>query len=108
MPEHEHRHLVRIDPASVCAVAALENDPFYRSICAAYERDAARRRTVLARYFDYSIQEGRDMGQYVHLADCTRGVAVWLLPQAAGVKSRAAHNKRMFLETTLGAEGCAN
>lgn len=108
MSEHEHKHVLRIDPASASAVAALENDPFYRSICAAYVRDAVRRRAVLAQYFAYSIQEGRDIGRCVHLPDRTRGVAVWLLPQAPDVQSCAAHKKRVFLEMTLDAEGCAN
>jgi GNAT superfamily N-acetyltransferase len=108
MSEHEHKHVVRIDPASASAVAALENNPFYRSICGACVRDAVRRRAVLTQYFARSIQEGREIGRCVHLADRTRGVAVWLLPQAPDVQSRAAHNKRVFLETTLDAEGCAN
>jgi GNAT superfamily N-acetyltransferase len=108
MSEHRHKHVARIDPACASAVAALENDPFYRSICTACVHDAIRRRAVLAQYFAYSIQEGRDIGRCVHLADRARGVAVWLLPQAPDVQSRAAHNKRVFLETTLPAEGGAN
>lgn len=108
MSEHAHKPLVRIDPATASAVAALENDPFYRSICAAYRGDAVRRGEALAQYFAYSIQEGKDIGRCVHLADAARGVAVWLLPQAPDVESRAARNKRVFLETTLDAEGCAN
>jgi GNAT superfamily N-acetyltransferase len=100
--------VVRIDPACASVVAALENDPFYRSICAAYARDAARRREILVQYFAYSIQEGKDIGRCVHLEDRMRGVAVWLLPQAPEVQSRVARNKRVFLETTLDAEGCAN
>ncbi len=107
MSECQHQHLERVDPAAATAVAALENDPFYRSICASYVHAAARRRAVLAQYFAYSIQEGRDVGRCVHLADRTRGVAVWLLPQAPDVQSRAADKKRAFLEATLDAEGCA-
>ena len=102
------RHAVSIDPACASAVAALENDPFYRCICGAYVRDVVRRRALLAQYFAYSIQEGRDIGRCVHLADPARGAAVWLLPQAPEVQARAAHNKRMFLENTLDAEGCAS
>ena len=108
MSDHGSKPKLEMDPASACAVAALENDPFYRAISAAYEGDAVRRRAVLAYYFDYSIQEGRNIGRCVHLADRTRGVAVWLLPQSAEVQSRAVRNKRAFLETTLAAEGCAN
>jgi GNAT superfamily N-acetyltransferase len=62
----------------------------------------------LAQYFAYAIQEGRDIGRSVHLADRTRGVAIWLLPQAPEVLSRAAEKKRVFLETTLDPVGCAN
>jgi GNAT superfamily N-acetyltransferase len=100
--------VVTIDPACASAVAALEDDPFYRAICGASVHDAARRRVVLTQYFAYSIQEGRAIGRCVHLADPARGVAVWLLPQATDAQARAAHDKRVFLETTLDAEGYAN
>lgn len=108
MLEHEREHAVTIDPANASAVAALENDPFYRSICASSARNTVRRRAILAQYFAYSIHAGRDIGRCVHLADPMRGVAVWLLSQPPDVQSRAAHNKRVFLETTLDAEGCKN
>jgi GNAT superfamily N-acetyltransferase len=100
--------LVKTDPASASAVAALEDDPFYRSICAPYHSDTVRRRAVLAKYFDYSIQEGRELGRCIHLADEARGVAVWLLPQSPELESQAAERKRTFLQTALNAEGCAN
>jgi GNAT superfamily N-acetyltransferase len=99
---------MKTDPATPSAVAALEDDPFYQSICAPYEADTVRRRTLLAKYFDYSIQEGRELGRCVHLADEARGVAVWLLPQAPEVESQAAQQKHIFLQTELIAEGCAN
>lgn len=103
-----HQLLIKKDPASPNAVAALEDDPFYQSICAPHAGDSARRRAVLAEYFDYSIQEGREVGRCVHLADEACGVAVWLLPQAPEVESQAAQQKRTFLETALAPEGCAN
>jgi GNAT superfamily N-acetyltransferase len=96
------------DPASPSAVAALEDDPFYRSICAPHEADTVRRRAALAQYFDYSIQEGRELGRCIHLADEARGVAVWLLPKSAEQESQAAERKRTFLHSALRAEGCAN
>jgi GNAT superfamily N-acetyltransferase len=102
------RYAMRTDPASRSAAAALESNPFYRSICGPRARDAASRHEVLEQYFAYSIQEGKDFGRCVHLADRARGVAVWLLPQTADLQSGAAHRKRVFLETALGAEGCAN
>ena len=97
-----------LDPAAASVVAALEDDPFYRSICAVYADDIGRRRAVLEQYFTYSILEGRSIGRCVHLADPARGVAVWLLPQASEVLSRSARQKRAFLEATLLPEGCAN
>ena len=99
---------MRVDPASATAATALENDPFYQSICAGYVHDAVGRRAVLTQYFAYSIQEGKEIGRCIHLADSARGVAVWLLPQAPDVRSRAAQNKRVFLQATLDAQGCAN
>jgi len=108
MSEQEMNLKQKPDPACATVVAALEKDPFYRSICAGHRSDEHRRRAVLAKYFDCSIQEGRDLGRCVHLPDRERGVSVWLLPQHPDVKSRAAHNKRAFLRETLESQGCAN
>jgi GNAT superfamily N-acetyltransferase len=99
---------MKTDQATPSAVAALEDDPFYRSICAPDGGDTARRRAVLAAYFDYSILEGRELGRCVHLADEARGVAVWLLPRSPELESQAAERKRTFLQAALRAEGCAN
>ena len=108
MSKETRQTQVKPDPASGSAVAALEDDPFYRSICAPYADDAHRRRSILAAYFDYSTQEGQELGRCIHLADEARGLAVWLLPQPPQKANRAALQKRAFLETTLSAEGCAN
>lgn len=108
MSEHEQKQVVTIDAACGSAVAALEDDPFYRAICGGYVGDAAQRRLVLAEYFAYSIWEGAEIGRCVHLPERARGVAVWLLPQAAEVRARAAQNKRSFLEATLDAAGREN
>ena len=108
MPAREHKHVALLDPAAVSAVAALEDDPFYRSICAGFAGDQTRRRHALAQYFDYSIQEGTAFGRSLHLPKPAQGVAVWRLPQPAEVQAHAAHTKRLFLQTMLDAEGCAN
>lgn len=100
--------MTSLDPACAGVVAALEGDPFYRAICGNDAEDAVRRRTILAQYFDYSIHEGRVIGRSVHLADPALGVAVWLLPQDVDVESRAAHDKRAFLEAILDEEGRSN
>jgi len=101
-------HVIKTNPASLSAAAALEDDPFYRSICAPFYSDTVRRRAVLTKYFDYSIQEGRELGRCVHLADEASGVAVWLLPQSQELESQAAERKRTFLGAALTPEGCAN
>ena len=93
------------DPACGSVVAALEDDPFYRSISEEFAGDLAQRRSVLTRYFAYSIEEGRALGRTVHLADPSSGVAVWLLPKSDEIRARAAADKRLFLEDTLGARG---
>jgi len=97
-----------LDAACSATVAALESDPFYRSISEEFEGNTARRRLVLEQYFAYSIQEGRDIGRTVHLADPAQGVAVWLLPQSGENYERSARAKRSFLGSTLGAIGAAN
>jgi GNAT superfamily N-acetyltransferase len=97
-----------IDPACGSVVAALEDDPFYRSISEELAGDVTERRSVLTRYFAYSIEEGRALGRTVHLADPSRGVAVWLLPQPDEIRTRAAAQKRQFLANTLGARGTRN
>jgi GNAT superfamily N-acetyltransferase len=99
---------VKTDPACSSVVAALEDDPFYRSISEAFAGDVAERRSVLTRYFAYSIEEGRALGRTVHLADPSRGIAVWLLPQSDAIRTRAAAQKRLFLENTLGTRGTGN
>ena len=93
------------DPAITGAVAALEDNPFYRSISTSFGRDIAQRRAALAQYFAYSIREGQQVGRCVRLADQTRGVAVWLLPQQPDIQAQLARQKREFLETCLGQAG---
>src|SRR5438552_3473522 len=96
------------DPACCSAVAALEDDPFYRSISEEFSGDIVKRRSVLAQYFSYSIEEGRALGRTVHLADHSCGVAVWLLPRSDERQALAAREKRLFLESNLGARGAGN
>jgi len=99
---------VKADPACQSVVAALEDDPFYRSISEQFAGDIVERRRALTRYFAYSIEEARSLGRTVHLADPTQGVAAWLLPQSDEIRARAAAQKRPFLENTLGARGVRN
>ncbi len=100
--------MVKPDPATRSAIAALETDPFYHSICAPHGDDPKKSRAILERYFDYSIQEGRELGRAIHLPNAAQGVAVWLLPQPGDVESQAAQRKHAFLERTLEPEGWQN
>ena len=97
-----------MDPACGSVVAALEDDPFYRSISEEFAGDIAQRRRALTRYFAYSIEEGRTLGRTIHLTDPSQGVAVWLLPQPDEIRARAAERKRAFLQDTLGSRGVRN
>lgn len=100
--------MAKPDPASRSAVAALETDPFYQAICAPARNTPKKSRAILERYFDYSIQEGRELGRAIHLPNAAQGVAVWLLPQPEAVESEAAQRKHAFLQTTLEPEGWQN
>lgn len=97
-----------LDPACASAVAALEHDPFYRRISEQFADEDVRRRAALAEYFDYSIQQGARTGRVVHLDEAHVGVAVWLLPQSAGVAQREQMRKHTFLLAVLGEQGCTN
>ena len=99
---------VKTDLACQSVVAALEDDPFYRSISEEFAGDIAQRRRALTRYFAYSIEEGRTLGRTIHLTDPSQGVAVWLLPQPNEIRARAAERKRAFLQDTLGSRGVRN
>lgn len=113
MTVHHHQGTVLLnldqrDLACRSVVAALEDDPFYRSISEEFASDVAQRRAVLEWYFAYSIDEGRTLGRAVHLQEASLGVAVWLLPQSDEMLARAAKDKASFLERTLGAQGAGN
>jgi len=96
------------DSACATAVAALEDDPFYRSITVEFGADDARRRAALAAYFDYSVGQGTRIGRVVHLEPADIGVAVWVLPQGDEVHERERTRKHAYLQEVLGESGCEN
>src|SRR5882672_278859 len=100
------RHM--LDPACSSAVAALEDEPFYRSITEKFAGDITKRRTALAEYFDYSIREGSRFGRTVHLAENSYGVSVWSLPQPDDLYAQIVKEKQAFLQVYLGAAGAKN
>lgn len=97
-----------LHPACASAVAALEQDPFYRRISEPFAPDDVRRRAALAEYFDYSIRQGTRIGKVVQLDEARSGVAVWLLPQSAGVLESERLRKHTFLRQVLGKQGRSN
>jgi GNAT superfamily N-acetyltransferase len=97
-----------IDPASDAAAAALDSEPFYRSIAVQFAADSMRRRAVLSRYLDYSIAQGLRTGRVVHLETPALGVAIWLLPRSPQIQERERADKHAFLQRLLGEAGCAN
>jgi GNAT superfamily N-acetyltransferase len=97
-----------LDPACASTVAALAHDPFYRRISEQFAGEDVRRHAALADYFDYSIREGARLGRVVRLEEAHLGVAVWLLPQSAGVLERERLEKEAFLRAVLGEQGCNN
>ena len=100
--------LPSLDPACASAVAALEHDPFYRSISEQFTHEEIRRRAALTEYFDYSIRQGMRVGRVARLDETRIGVAVWLLPQSAAVAERERLQKERFLPGVLGEQGYLN
>jgi GNAT superfamily N-acetyltransferase len=93
-------------PATVAALTdSLRYDPFYVTITEEFADNEARRRQVLARYFDYSMSEGARMGRLVVWPDQAVGAAVWLLPAETSVHDAEARAKAEFLAAALGAKG---
>jgi GNAT superfamily N-acetyltransferase len=86
-------------------VDSLREDPFYVAITEEFADNEARRREVLARYFDYSMSEGARTGRLVVWPDQSLGAAVWLLPAQSFVCHKEARAKDEFLATALGAIG---
>jgi ribosomal protein S18 acetylase RimI-like enzyme len=89
-------------------VEALEDDPFYVAITRDFSCDRARRREVLAAYFDYSMRAGRAIGRCTVLPGDHRGAAIWTMPQTPGRMAESKREKHRFLERTLGREGLAD
>jgi len=100
--------LLPLDPAAPGLVAALENDPFYRSISTGFEPDVSAAREALAGYFTYSISEASALGRCVRPSDPSLGVATWLLPVSPAVHQQVAAGKRAFLHENLSPAGARN
>jgi GNAT superfamily N-acetyltransferase len=87
-------------------VDSLQSDPFYAAISHEFRNDAARRRAVLARYFDYSLMEGSRTGRLVVWPDPSIGAAaVWLLPVDEAHAKAESTAKAEFLAEALGTHG---
>ena len=89
-------------------VDSLRFDPFYVAISQDFGDDEGRRRDALARYFDYSMNEGDRRGRLVVWPDPSIGAAVWLLPAAPSVANAESDAKAAFLTEVIGAQGAEN
>jgi GNAT superfamily N-acetyltransferase len=93
-------------PATVAAlVDSLRYDPFYVTITREFAANESLRRHALARYFDYSMNEGARKGRLVVWPDSAVGAAVWLLPAEPSMYRDESMAKAEFLAETLGATG---
>jgi GNAT superfamily N-acetyltransferase len=87
-------------------IDSLQFDPFYVAISKEFNDDASRRRTALARYFDYSMMEGATSGRLVIWPDPSiGGAAVWLLPLNKADAAAKANAKATFLADAIGTCG---
>jgi GNAT superfamily N-acetyltransferase len=83
-------------------IDSLWLDPFYVAISKDFHDDAARRREMLARYFDYSMNEGARKGRLVIWPKPSVGAAVWLLPASKAVSHADSTAKAAFLAESIG------
>jgi ribosomal protein S18 acetylase RimI-like enzyme len=86
-------------------ISALGQDPFYLAMTEDFAADSSMRDSVLGRYFEYSIVEGRRLGRCVVAADGHSGAAVWLLPMDESARKEASAAKKTFLAAHLGPRG---
>jgi GNAT superfamily N-acetyltransferase len=86
-------------------VDSLRHDPFYVAITEQFGDDENRRRQALARYFDYSMNEGIRIGRLVVWRDESVGAAVWLLPTETSTHNVEREAKADFLEECIGTSG---
>jgi len=86
-------------------VAALIDDPFYQSITVDCGVDIDARCSVLARYFEYSLEEAERTGRCIVYEDPTVGAAAWLLPRTAEVAMAESAAKAAYLVELLGPRG---
>jgi GNAT superfamily N-acetyltransferase len=84
---------------------SLIGDPFYLAISDEFRNDPARRRDVLARYFDYSMTESAAAGRLLVWPDPPVAAAVWSLPQDAANAQWLAEKKAEFVREALGSRG---
>ena len=96
------------EPATAaCLVEALSDDPFYSAITVDFPEEG-RRRGVLRRYFEYSMEEGGRLGTCTVLPEDGRGVAIWTKPASEELACSSRRAKHLFLESILGRKGLEN
>jgi GNAT superfamily N-acetyltransferase len=93
-------------PSIPALVDALIGDVFYQALLVEQDDDDGRR-TTLARYMAYAMEEAARTGRLVTLDEPAAGAALWLLPRTADVETREHAAKHTFLRDLLGPRGYA-
>jgi hypothetical protein len=86
-------------------VASLFEDPFYQAISIDFADDEAKRRQILSRYFELSLEEAFRTGRCCMLADRSLGASAWLLPRDAATELAESRAKTAALGSLLGPIG---
>jgi ribosomal protein S18 acetylase RimI-like enzyme len=97
-----------LQKAAAALAASLIDDPFYQAITTDREDDVDARLSVLAQYFDYSLQEASRVGRCLIHDDPALGAAAWLLPRTVDVELAETAAKAAYLAELLGPRGWDN
>lgn len=99
-------HEKTVSGVAVVLAESLQDDPFYQSLVVDCRKDAASRLAVLARYFEQSIGEARDIGHVRQEGD--DGCAVWITGEDPDLRRACGERKRAALSRLLGRKGFAS
>jgi GNAT superfamily N-acetyltransferase len=93
---------------SLALAEALQEISFYRALLVDFTPGSPEWQARLARYFEYSLQEGDRLGVSTLPAAGDFGAAIWTFPNAPELLKTAEAEKEQFLEGILGPQGFQN
>jgi GNAT superfamily N-acetyltransferase len=94
--------------ASSALAESLMDDPFYWAITDDFADDLTARKSVLRRYFHYSLAEAERTGRCVLAPDPRLGASAWLLPRSPEVDAAESSAKSGYFASILGPRGMEN